>query len=65
MKEITAKLEAWAEQEFATAESLTVVQGPYGWDVEVDWDGGYFEEIYSYVYENGQFRLVGVIQCEY
>lgn len=65
-KEIKAKLTKWAERHFEGAESVKVVRSEFGhWNVEVDWDGGYFEEIYSFAYQNGKFRDLGVIEVTY
>lgn len=65
-KTIKATLTKWAKKNFQGAESIKVVRDKFGdWNVEVDWDGGCFEEIYSFAYQNGKFRSLGVTEINY
>lgn len=65
-KTIKATLTKWANEQFQGAESIKVVRNEFGdWNVEVDWDGGYFVEIHSYAYQNGRFRSLGVTEITY
>lgn len=65
-KEIKSTLTNWANKTFQGAESVKVVRNEFGdWNVEVDWDGGYFVEIHTYAYQNGKFRDLGVTEISY
>lgn len=65
-KQIETHLKTWANKTFQGAESVKVVRNEFGdWNVEVDWDGGYFVEIHTYAYQNGKFRSLGVTEVMY
>lgn len=67
MKEnkIRQQLAAWAEREFADADSILVQRGERGlWDVTVEWPEDGVIEIHSFSVEGDRLRFLGVSEIE-